>query len=380
MDAAKRTLALLIALTLIFTTGCGQANVQGDSDTSVEPNSTDSAEVTFDLTKYDVNVTYWATENTCYVYGGYILEIVTGGEYGENAHLRLTCIQMAPASREAEASAEIPLSEITDNKVSFSFENDGWGHSGNVTLVFLEDSIMFAVENVEYTDSSYPETWGLYENTGTLISRPTLYIDYFDSQEDYDYEDSEEQEPVYDTSKASGILASLGLTEQEFKDSCIPLDTGSINSKTTAYYVDCEALLRYPNDYVGQHFVPCNNYHDYLPCQYCDGIDDSCAYSSDFPPQRYDEKGKHWVYQSDLTTLVPESFSFYNEGLSSDGYPRYSLYIRKPYCYIFDMRDDIYSPNIAVDASVVPYLIFLGLTPAGTDLRFAMITCDVTFN
>lgn len=265
MDAAKRTLALLIALTLIFTTGCGQANVQGDSDTSVEPNSTDSAEVTFDLTKYDVNVTYWATENTCYVYGGYILEIVTGGEYGENAHLRLTCIQMAPASREAEASAEIPLSEITDNKVSFSFENDGWGHSGNVTLVFLEDSIMFAVENVEYTDSSYPETWGLYENTGTLISRPTLYIDYFDSQENYDYEYSEEQEPVYDTSKASGILASLGLTEQEFKDSCIPLDTGSINSKTTAYYVDCEALLRYPNDYVGQHFVPCNNYHDYLP-------------------------------------------------------------------------------------------------------------------
>lgn len=306
MNAAKRMLALLIALTLIFTTGCGQANVQGDSDTSVEPNSTDSAEVTFDLTKYDVNVTYWATENTCYVYGGYILEIVTGGEYGENAHLRLTCIQMAPASREAEASAEIPLSEITDNKVSFSFENDGWGHSGNVTLVFLEDSIMFAVENVEYTDSSYPETWGLYENTGTLISRPTLYIDYFDSQENYDYEYSEEQEAVYDTSKASRILASLGLTEQEFKDSCTLI---GLYSKDIQY----ADLVKHPNDYIGGFF--------------------------------YDK-----AYN--VSSYILES---------NDGYRVYELESYSLNALVYDLRDDDHDPTIT-GGFVGMYMIFMGTT------------------
>ena len=57
----------------------------------------------------------------------------------------------------------------------------------------------------------------------------------------------------------------------------------------------------------------------------------------------------------------------------------YSLYSSEPHIYIFDVRDDIYSPNIAVNASVVPYLIFLGLTSDGTDLKFEMITCDASF-
>ena len=383
-EALEEMLGEVIELQIADTTE-DKATTGTEKDAETDTNyNTDTEQQVFDISKYVSTVTYWATKGMDWVYGGYALGIYISETSPDNAYFEFSYLQGAPSSRNAVASAEIPLSEITSNEVTFSFENDGWGHSGKVQLIFSDDTISFTVIDVAYTDPSCPEMWGFYDTNGTLVSNPTIYDDLYYTEEEYNaiFGEPEQtpQEPVYDTSKASGILASLGMTEQEFKDSCIPLDTGSINSKTTAYYIDCDELLRYPNNYVGQHFVICNNYHDYLPCQYCKGIDDSCAYSSDFPPQRYDENGVHWVYQSDLAMLVPESFLFYNKGVSSDGYPLYSLYVRKPYCYIFDMRDDIYSPNIATDASVTPYLIFLGLTPDGTDLRFAMITCDVSFN
>lgn len=345
-------------------------------------NDTETEQQAFDISKYVSAVTYWATEGMDWVYGGYALGIYINETSPDRAYFEFSYLQGAPSSRNAVAAMEIPLSEINSNEVTYSFENDGWGHSGNVTLTFEEDTILFAVSDVAYTDPTCPEMWGFYDVSGKLISNPTIYNDLYYTEEEYNalFGEPEQtpQEPVYDTSKASGILASLGMTEHEFRDSCIPLDAGSIDAKTTAFYIDCEDLLRYPNNYVGQHFVISTNLHDYFPCQYCNGIDDSCASSSLL--EKYDENGQHWTYRSDPGTLVPEDFYLTNEGISSDGYPCYSIFTRKPYCYIFDMRDDIYSPNIATDANVIPYLIFLGVTPDGTDLRFAMITCDVTFS
>lgn len=344
-------------------------------------NVTGAEQKIFDISRYISTVTYWATEGMDWICGGYALGIYISESSPDKVYFEFSHLQSAPDSRNAVAATEIPLSEIDSNEIVYSFENDGWGHSGKVTLTFEDDSIMFAVNDVMYTDTSSPEVWGFYNESGRLVSNPTIYDDLYYTEEEYNALFGEreyiQQEPIYDTSKASGILASLGMTEQEFRDSCLPLDAGSIDAKTTAFYIDCEDLLRYPDNYIGQHFVISTNLHDYFPCQYCNGREDSCA--SSVLLEKYDENGRHWTYRSDLATLMPEDFYLINEGTSSDGYPCYSIFTRKPYCYIFDMRDNIYSPNITTDANVTPYLIFLGLTPDRTDLRFAMITCDVSF-
>lgn len=449
MTTAKKVCALLMALTVLLTTGCGTRSETKDdtasaadiyiekaqeyvdekdyaaaidilqlgletiddesleemldevielqiaekaedkSKTSTEPekdtetgskDNTDTEKQSFDISKYVSTVTYWAAEGTDWVYGGYTLGIYISETSPDNAYFEFSYLQGAPSSRNAVASAEIPLSEITSNEVTFSFENDGWGHSGNITLVFEDDAILFAVSDVAYTDPSCPEMWGFYDVSGRLVSNPTIYNDLYYTEEEYNAlfgeQEQTPQKPAYDTSKASGILASLGMTEQDFKDSCIPLDMGGIDSKTTAYYIEYKELLRYPNNYIGTHFYIGTNLHDYFPCPYCDGIDDSC--SSTALMEKYDENGKHWTYRSDPNTLIPYAFGLgsYVAGISSDGY----LYYETSKYLIFDFRDDVYSPNLAAGGNASPYLIFLGVSFDGTQLRFAMITCDVSFN
>lgn len=364
---AKRWLAAILALSLCV--GCGTTNAPTES-------AKETVEL-FDIASYNGT---WATDDIGWVYGGLVLDISV---LENDVLFDLTNYGPAPFSRTAFASADVLPSEITENSITFHFDEDGWGNSGTVVLTFLENQVCVAVQNLTADPNAM---WGFYEGEYYLSPNSTAYDTLYYEMDDYyamfpEFAPQPEPTPTYDTSKASGILASKGMTEQEFKDSCIPLNTGSIDKKTTAYYIDCEELLRYPNNYVGQHFVICTNLHDYLPCKYCSGIQESCIISgSDGAQNKYDDNGQHWVYQSDLNTLIPKSFSFYNEGLSSDGYPLYSLYVRNPYCYIFDMRDDIYSPNVATDARVTPYLIFLGLTNDRTDLRFAMISCDVSFS
>lgn len=347
----------------------------------------DTVNTSFDLSNYVSEVTYWATESTNWVYGGYALGIYIGEEFGDSACFELSFIQAAPASRVAVAYAEVPLSEITGNEITFVFENDGWGHSGNVKLVFLENSVEFAVSNVAYTDPSCPEMWGFCDVTGCLINNPYVYDDLTYTQEEYDmlFGDDTTSEPTYDTSKASGILASLGMTEQEFKDSCIPLiDTDSYTNRgvTATNYAAIDDLMHYPTNYTGQSFVLSDVLWAKGICPYCNGSGD-CQFTGSSYTTYVFENGQHmaWQYFNDI--LTPIMYRYSNRYTTDDGYQAYTVKVSEYpeiYCYVFDYRDDIYNPNITSDAKFAPYMIFLGVADNNKGLCFAMITCDVSFD
>lgn len=392
MNTAKKLLAFLMALILMVTAGCSQngsdsaaeiymEKAQKYIDTkdyaaaidilqlgmeTVEDNALsemlaevielqiaesngnaeempDTVNTSFDLSSYVSEVTYWATESTNWVYGGYALGIYIGEEFGDNVCFELSYIQAAPASRVAVAYAEIPLSEITGNEITYAFENDGWGFSGNVTLVLLEDSVEFTISNVEYTDLDCPEVWGFCNTMGYLISNPYVYDDLSYTQEEYDmlFGDDTTSEPTYDTSKASGILASLGMTEQEFRDSCFEMVFYSANLSVRDYQVNGCEMLSYPNDYVGYQVTLDKN------------VD-----------------GSNTAY-----------YKVYDKGISTDGYTYYDIYNShlNAIVRIYDFRDDVYSPTISADDYINPYMIFNGVQTSlsGNDyLSFVLICVD----
>lgn len=142
-----------------------------------------------------------------------------------------------------------------------------------------------------------------------------------------------------DTSKASGILASLGMTEDEFRASCQRLLSSNVQlaqtTGTELYYSD---VVKYPNNYMDKHFV----------------IDNVSEYSYDF-----------------LCSY---------KGTSDDGYLYYEDTDYYDYnAVIYDFRDDPYSPNIVQDDDFTPYVIFKGVrTISGEEwLVFWMISVDM---
>lgn len=356
---AKRWLAAVLALSLCV--GCGTTNAPNESvEETVE---------LFDIASYNGT---WATDDIGWVYGGLVLDISV---LENDVLFDLTNYGSAPFSRIASTSADVLPSEITENSITFHFDEDGWGNSGTVVLTFLENQVCVEVQNLTADPNAM---WGFYEGEYFLSPNSTAYDTLYYEMDDYyamfpEFAPQPEPTPTYDTSRASGILASKGMTEQDFKNSCIPLSrNGAVDKKTTAYYVDEDDLLRYPNNYIGQHFMFARNRYDYFPCEYCTGRDDGCSSTAFL--QKYDDNGKHWINRADPTTFVPNAFKLgsYSRGLTTDGY----LYYELSDCYIYDYRDDPYSPNLVACGNVASYLIFLGVTSDGKMLRFALIACE----
>ena len=159
-----------------------------------------------------------------------------------------------------------------------------------------------------------------------------------------------------DTSKASGILANMGLTEEEFRQRCIPLHFGQSTYGYVEYGGSTDAqrilgtrtLREYPKDYIGNIY-----YLAYYKME-------------NFAPQYYSEA---------------EAVSY--KGMSTDGYPTYIITPRtssQDYLLIFDYRDDVYNPTISIGSGIAPYMIFTGIqTLDGIDyLCFNMISVDKT--
>lgn len=68
--------------------------------------------------------------------------------------------------------AQLDISgQIKDNKLSYDFEEDGWGHSGKVEIDFKENSIVL---NIKYTKAnSESNLWGIGEGSFPLIKDTT---------------------------------------------------------------------------------------------------------------------------------------------------------------------------------------------------------------
>lgn len=261
--------------------------------------------------KFDVSGytdTYWSTDGIDYTTGGYVLEIYIPEENSEIAVLDFGMYGAYPNDSVAIISQEVKLSDITSNKIALAFDEDGWGHCGEITFTLNETEILFEISDVELNESGFDGGWGLYNTSGVLVNNPFAYDNLY-------------YEP--DLSTASGILASLGMTEEEFKASCAAI--------SYPYDVDYKysELIKNPNNYVGSFF--------------------------------YDKM-----------------FKVHKEiGITGDGYRCY-LY-DAPYCHAIaiDYRDDVYSPTITGGFEGF-YMIFEGLQNLeGTDYAiFDLIAID----
>ena len=300
---------------------------------------------------------FWTTDDE----SGISLEVEVTDE---KMKISLKSESGAPSYRVAEAIQSFKLSYIENSVVETDYTDDGWGNSGTIKLTFKKDSIVCEIKDVSSETASL---WGINEGKYTLVKKEKPATE----EEDYDYPEEEfwddedlesqatepsgeylatpEPEPVYDLSKASGILASLGMTEQEFRDSCMPLNPSVyknifILTKTTVPYVELEDLERNPGPYIGKHFVFSHN------------------------PYK-DSSG-----QKNLDKLVPYAIGARDRYMSSG-----QSIIPYDNCLIYDMRDDIFSPNITKHARVVAYMIFTGLSPSGKAMEFQMISCDISY-
>ncbi len=361
-EALEEMLGEVIELQISDTTEDKTATeTEKDAETDTNDN-TDTEQQVFDISKYVSTVTYWAAEGTDWVYGGYTLGIYISETSPDNAYFEFSYLQGAPSSRNAVASAEIPLSEITSNEVTFSFENDGWGHSGKVQLIFSDDSISFTVSDVAYTDPSCPEMWGFYDVSGSLVSNPTIYDDLYYTEEEYEALFGEPeytpQEPTYDTSRASGILTRLEMTEQEFRDSCIFVTDRKYDTVDENIYVTLDDLKAYPSEYENRHFVAISSVYsiNMIVRGEMDIADSSVKVN-----YKYSTDDGYYVYEVPVT---PSSSAWWEEEMAE--------------VIIIDFRDNMTSPNITEQDRIVPYMIFRGLH---NDVPlFWLISVDVDFD
>ncbi|MBR5157295.1 MAG: hypothetical protein IKW59_05970 [Clostridia bacterium] len=282
----KRMFAIFMVITMLLLAGCGNKNSDSKSsnDYSTYAGAWISDEASMDIT------------------------------YNNNDIINLSFfLPNHDGSRIASINLSVLIASIVDNSVTMAFE-DSWRTSGTVILTFKKDNIIFEIKNI--TPSG--DMWGVYEGVFEF-SRD-------DSQNSIEEEESYIPAPTYDMSKASGILASLGMTEEEFRESCQKLGGGSTSQNPNPIHT--RDLQDYPSKYVGQHF-----------------------YDSGF----------------EVTT----------KGVSNDGYTTYKNYQCE--MLLFDMRDDIYSPTISQgDYLQTTYMIYTGVqTLNGIDFAcFRLIAID----
>lgn len=139
-------------------------------------------------------------------------------------------------------------------------------------------------------------------------------------------EDYEPQPDGYDLSHASGILASLGRSEEDFRSYCRVLNT----KYTENVGPTPNELREYPSNYIGEWFT------------------------------------------TNKTFFVEEKFT------TSDGYLAYANNVYGQQIILFDYRDDPYAPTIAEKNTIWPYAIFEGVQTVNGDdyLCFTLISVD----
>ena len=294
----------------------------------------------------------WAVDDISWQYGGLLAALY---DFEDEILVEVVYVQGAPNSREAYCSQYVERSAFENGSVSFDFDDDGWENSGTVTLTYQENTETLKCEFSNVVCHGGP-VWGFWDSVHELVRDEEAYTKLYYNEEDY-YEEFPEENPdnwteaipVNDTSKASGILAELGLNEIEFRSLCQPLANSS-NSEI----ISATELRDYPSNYLGQFY--------YYSSEYGNGFGGN-------------ESGNDYY--------EPFPFVVGGKGVSLDGftiYYGYSEYDWIPDMVLFDLRDDIYSPTISVGDDIYPYMIFSGVqTIDGTDyVCFNLISVDKT--
>jgi hypothetical protein len=291
--------------------------------------STVPNEDTFDLSPF---AGIWSEEGFGWLYGGMMLEISP-----QNEHFSITIYyyQGAPTSRRADVCIEITDSDIIDGTFSASFE-DSWCNTGTMTIQFESDRIVCQITNMNNSEDAM---WGMSDGWFSLYPNQNAFESLNYTMEEYYAEfpeyDSGNQEPTYTTSKASDILAGMGISEEDFRLHCQPLK----------------------RDIASNDSLIINDLRDYPA-----------------------------MYTNELFTFVdtlnkPLSVRVSAKGVSSDGYTTYIIYPNQEWqgnILLFDMRDDIYYPTISIGDHIYPYMIYTGIqTINGYDyVCFLLISVD----
>ncbi len=364
-------LSIVLILTLSACANQTDAFSESNEDKSIETSA------------FSEYVGLWCESNLSWEMGGLILDVSVEGQ-----EMKIYCslTQSAPSSRVAEFTENIELSHIQNGTTHLSFTDDGWGNAGAVELTFNKEYILADFKDIIADDLAQ---WGFYENTYKLVRNDNAYTLLEYTEEDYEakYPDTTESiistAPTYDLSKASGILASLGMTEEEFRNSCQALNPSKyyirLNKKTTVPFVDIVDLQRNPNAYIGQHFVFARNPFEQLPCKYCHGEDlskvpkNSCSHGG-----KLHNDGLYYYGQFNINKLEPEELSGKNRFTNAYG-DSVITGADDDIFLVYDLRDDIYSPTITSDSTIIAYMIFDGITSSNM-LQFSMISCDITYN
>lgn len=358
----KRVLALLTATMMMLSlfAGCGNSKVesyksmaqgfidgndkaaaikilqQGISETDNEELKTMLEELS--KVDYSSYMGTWAENGLCWDGGGLTLDVTV-----ENDKMTLACAltQAAPASRVAEIQKEINITDIVDSSVEIPYDDDSWGNSGKLKITFAENAITCEFSDI-VTDNL--AQWGFYESMYSLIKNDNAHELLIYTPEEYDakYGEPEPQQPTYDTSKASGILASLGMTEEEFRNNCYPMQRvtglGSITTGDTFFKGE---------KYTIQDFDMLNR-------------------MSDFPTD----------YENSSYKIV---FDVEDKAFNSEGLACYEGELSNTSIVVYDRRDNTKSPNISINDEICAYCVFTGCYTFsnGQDyLAFVLISVD----
>ena len=401
----KTLISLLLVVALLFSlTACG--NTEDSTSSLAETDDTTVQNVNKSLADY---AGLWSESDLSWEYGGMTLEISVEEE---KMIVDFRCTQGAPDSTVAKLVKTVELSEFKDKTITIDYEDDGWGNSGTIEITFMQESILADFKNVVWGYGS----WGFSEATYKLERNDNAYKllkydmeDYYEKYPEFDpsYEDVPSNGDVYtdvpmytfppqnttnsacDLSKASGILASMGMTEEEFKESCTPLIGGIwVNRRYTEYEVTYgkQYCKENPNDeelqmevnrwnkgkvdsrYLtgeSEYYPLCRTLEDYLSCT------------------AYPSLGMEVIFEhtKELCVKMKEYPSDYigqcfvlldTDGFYEDGYTDYRTNIS-----ISDVRDDTSNPNILF--SEYDYLLYVVFTGSnGSTLNFDLIAIEKT--
>lgn len=138
----------------------------------------------------------WGYQNSMYA-GGLLMNLAVNGDT-HTVDMTLTSIQAPPANRIASIEETITFNEY--GTAWFTFEDDGWGSSGDVFIELLDSEQVMVT--ITYTYQNPDAGWNLFNGTVTF-TRDDYYMDGWSMEDDY-YEEEESvipdllYEPIYE--------------------------------------------------------------------------------------------------------------------------------------------------------------------------------------
>ena len=84
---------------------------------------------------------------------------------GEVLYLDYTCMS-GNGNRIAQTFSSVALSDIRNNKVTFTYSDDGWGNSGTLELEFVSEQQLVCTATTTYKDPG--ANWSIVEGTVTF--------------------------------------------------------------------------------------------------------------------------------------------------------------------------------------------------------------------